>query len=224
MLDIYLIRHAESEMNNNRHLIGGRLNETPLSARGIYHANLLGKRLKDSGVAFNEVYSSTAARTIETAKIVGTQLGYSLDDVVKTTELLELDQGEWEGKPRVDIYTPEVLALINKDNWNFTPPNGESQRAVEERMLRFVNENLLSKYSEGTVAGVFTHGVAIKCLLRGIMDFSPALTYKVNLDDTSITRLKYTDRGWHLVTVNDTAHLLGEDKIEDPYSSAPKSK
>ena len=61
--------------------------------------------------------------------------------------------------------------------------------------------------------------MAIKCLLRGIMDFSSGLTYKINLDNASITRLKYSERGWHLITINDTAHLLGKNKIDDLYSS-----
>lgn len=60
MLDIYLIRHAESEMNNNRHLIGGRSNYTQLSQRGIHQANLLGQRLKQSGIVFDNIYSSSA--------------------------------------------------------------------------------------------------------------------------------------------------------------------
>ena len=103
---------------------------------------------------------------MDTSRHVGTQLGYSLDDVVKTPKLLELDQGEWEGKPRVEIYTPKVLAKINSNNWNFTPPSGESQRTVEERMLKWVNENLISRYLEEITTGIFTHGMAIKCLDR----------------------------------------------------------
>lgn len=218
MLDIYLIRHAESEMNNNGHLIGGRSNSTPLSNRGVYQAKLLGKRLKQSGVVFNDVYSSSAERTQETARNVGLYLGFSLDDVVVTPQLLELDQGDWEGKPREQVYTPEKLSFINANNWEFTPPNGESQKDVEDRMLEWLKEYALSKYPEEKTTGIFAHGMAIKCLLRGIMDFSPNLTYKINLDNTSITRLKYSERGWHLITINDTAHLLGESKIDDPYS------
>jgi len=218
MLDIYLIRHAESEMNNNGHLIGGRSNSTPLSERGIYQANLLGKRLKHSSITFNEVYSSTAERTQETARTVGLHLGYSLNDVIKTPDLLELDQGDWEGKPREQIYTQETLNLINSDNWIFTPPKGESQKDVEERMLGWLNEYVVSTYPEEKIIGIFTHGMAIKSLLRGIMDFSPNLTYKINLDNTAITRLKYDKMGWHLITLNDTAHLFGEEKIDSPYS------
>jgi len=222
MLDIYLIRHAESEMNNNWHLIGGRSNATPLSQRGILQAVSLGKRLKYSGVVFDEIYSSTAKRTLETAKNTGLHSGFSLDDVVKASELLELDQGDWEGKPRDSIYTSEVLNLINSDNWNFTPPNGESQKAVEERMLNWVDRTLISRYSQEKTVGIFTHGFAIKCLLRGIMDFSPSLTYKITLDNASITRLKYSEIGWHLITVNDTAHLFGKDGLDDFYRSAPQ--
>ena len=112
MLDIYLIRHAESEMNNNCHLIGGRSNSTPLSKTGVYQANLLGKRLKQSGVVFDNIYSSSAKRTQETARNVGLHLEFSLDDVVITPKLLELDQCEWEVKARRKFFTPEKLRVI----------------------------------------------------------------------------------------------------------------
>jgi probable phosphoglycerate mutase len=217
MLDIYLIRHAESEMNNNGDLIGGRTNSTPLSDRGIHQANLLGKRLKQSGILFNNIYSSSAKRAQETAEIVGSYLGFSLSDVEVTDKILELSQGDWEGKKREEVYTPERLRQINKNNWKFTPPNGESQKDVEERMLKWINEYVLSEILKKKIVGIFTHGMTIKCLLRGIMDFSPSLTYKISLDNTSITRLGYSERGWHLITVNDTAHLLGENKINDYY-------
>lgn len=199
MLDLYLIRHAESELNRFLQIIGGRSNETPLSENGREQAYLLGERL--SKIPFTVYYSSPAVRSLETARIAhGT-----LDDVVQSPLLLELDQGDWEGKLRTEIYTPEMLARINADNWNFSAPNGESQRAVEERMLCFVNDNLL-QYSDLSCC-VFTHGLAIKCLLRSVMDFSPKITYKIEIENTSITRLKYSDRGWYVITINDTAHL-----------------
>lgn len=85
-------------------------------------------------------------------------------------------------------------------------------------MLKWLKGYVLPGYPEKKTVGIFTHGMAIKCLLRGILDFSPSLTYKINLDNTSITRLKYSAQGWHLVTINDTAHLLGENKIDSLYS------
>lgn len=40
-----------------------------------------------------------------------------------------------EGKPRHECYTPEVLAAIQADGWNFAAPGGESQRQLEERVV-----------------------------------------------------------------------------------------
>ncbi len=210
MLNFYFIRHAESVMNCAPHIIGGRSNETPLSERGKLEAASLGKRLVAENILFDKIYSSTAVRCRETARLVGKHMGFSLVDIVFSGELLELSQGEWQGKPRVEIYTPETVASINTDNWNFTPPNGESQRAVEERMLGFVQREVLPFYTKDRMLslGIFTHGMAIKCLLRGIMKFTPSITYKILLDNTSITRLQYDERGWHLLSVNDTAHLF----------------
>ena len=207
MLDLYLIRHAESEMNLNQHLIGGRSNQTPLSALGNVQALWLGRRLEEQKVLFDQVYCSTAVRTRQTAKIVCELINYPLEDIVYSERILELDEGDWEGQPREQIYTAPILAEINSNNWNFTPPNGESQREVEERMYSWIEENLLAQPRERLIAGVFTHGLAIKCLLRGILESKPGMTYKIELENTSITRLKYDQNGWHLRTVNDTGHL-----------------
>lgn len=45
--------------------------------------------------------------------------------------LQELSQGEWEGKPRDEIYTPEMRQKMNYGQPDFRPPAGESQRQVK---------------------------------------------------------------------------------------------
>ena len=211
MLDLYFIRHAECERNNEPHLIGGRCINSPLSSLGREQGRLLGRRLLQQGVLFDKVYSSTALRCKETALDVGEHLGYSFADIISLDQLLELDQGQWEGQPRVQVYTPEMLAVINADNWEFTPPGGESQRTVEERMLQFVTNELLplDQKDKTITCAIFTHGVAMKCLLRGIMEFTPKITYRVWVDNTGIIRLHYRDDKWYIMSVNNTAHLFG---------------
>jgi len=213
MLDLYLIRHAESEHNKTRHLIGGRSNSAQLSQKGVMQAQLLGKRLATDKVSFDNVYSSPALRAYETAKIACTEIGFPIDKIMRTEDLLELSQGDWEGQLREKVYTPDMLSKIIANNWEFRPPNGESQKDVEERVYNWINKNLVPRYKDDLVAGIFTHDFAIRCLLRAIMDFSPKMTYKVALDNTSINRLSYTDHGWHIVCINDAAHLL------DSYAS-----
>ena len=107
-----------------------------------------------------------------------------------------------------------MIDKINNDNWNFTPPNGESQKTVEERMINWVEETLLNNYRDDSVVGVFTHGMAIKCFLRGVIGFSPKITYKIPLDNTSITRLTYSKR-WDILAIGDSSHLNNDDIVQN---------
>ncbi len=50
-----------------------------------------------------------------------------------------------------------------QDPWNFSPPGGESQKQVEERMVRYVLDNVLPAAKEGgPPALVVGHGLAIR--------------------------------------------------------------
>lgn len=209
MLDLYLIRHAESVMNEQCSLIGGRTETTPLTEFGKKQAELLGKRLTWEGIIFDKVYASPATRTKETVEIICSFMAYPFNRIIYSEQLYEISQGEWEGKPRKEIYTKEMLAQINANNWEFHPPNGESQRDVEERMHNYVKKEALTQ--QGRV-GIFGHSMAFKCLLRSILDSTPKMTYKIVLDNTSITHLKYNDLGWHIISLNDIGHLAGVKK------------
>ena len=208
---ICFIRHGESEYNKlYSHLVGGRSNDTPLSTKGIEQSELLGKYLLNKEVKFDKVYSSPAVRAIGTANIVMGIQKYPLEEILVFDELLELDQGDWTWKLRDEMYTPEIRKIIALDPWNFAPPNGESQRQVEERMLKFVYQNILNKrheYNTDHSIAIFGHGTAIKCTLRGIMNSNPKLTYKMVLENTSITEFVYDGSTLNLSRFNDTSHL-----------------
>lgn len=206
MTVFYLIRHAESDYNLNlSHLIGGRSNHSPLSATGEVQAAKLAYRFQKEGVTFDRWMASPAVRTQRTAEIVRDILNPKA--VIETDDRLqELHQGEWEGKERKLTYTPEVLVTINSDNWNFKAPQGESQREVEERMAAFLVTSLEDVAANTTIA-VFTHGVAIKCLIRNILGSAPPMTVKMAIENTSLTVLRHDNKAWYLDRLNDHAHL-----------------
>ncbi len=209
MTRVYFIRHGESDINlNYRHLIGGQSNYTPLTEYGKNQAELLGKYLLKEKLQFDKVYSSTAIRAIDTAKISLAKIGYTLEDIVLSDKLLELDQGDWTGKHREEIYNNETMKLIDSDPWNFSAPNGESQKQVEERMLKYIYEDILSKNYDNVV--IFGHGVAFKCALRGILNSDPKYTYKLVLENTSISEFNYDGKQLNLVKWNDAYHLKYE--------------
>lgn len=205
MTVFYVIRHAESDYNlNHSHLIGGRSNGSPLSPKGETQAEKLGIRLKNEGVRFTHCIASPAVRTQETAKRVFAIVNPAMT-IVTEDRIQELEQGEWEGKERALIYTPEMRETINSDNWNFKSPQGESQREVEERMYDVVT-SWQDQTGEDVVA-IVTHGVAIKCLLRKFMDATPKMTMRMDIENTSLTVIHRQDNRWSINRFNDHAHL-----------------
>lgn len=58
-----------------------------------------------------------------------------------------------------------------------------------------------------TVA-VISHGLAIKCMLRGLTGSDPHFTTRWCIDNTSVTVVRHSTRkGWEIQRVNDTSHL-----------------
>lgn len=204
MLSIYLLRHAETDYNAHAQFIGGRSNHISLSTKGKQQALGIGKVLKDLDIQFDKVYCSIANRTRQTLDLIVSQTQITNNLISYSEELQELSQGNWEGKLRSEIYTPGQLAEINSNQWLFTPPNGESQKEVEERILGFISSEILDHHTEGNFL-IIGHGIAFKCLLRGILDISSQMAYKLSIDNTSLTKLSYDkEKGWHLNYLNKT--------------------
>ncbi|MEK6825191.1 MAG: histidine phosphatase family protein [Nanoarchaeota archaeon] len=205
MTHLYLIRHAESLANCSREYIWGRMNETPLSDCGKRQAEELGKRLEREKIGFDEIYCSPAVRTRETLRYA--LPGFPLEEVAYCDHLQELDQGEWVGKLKREIYTPEQKAIIDRDNWNFAPLRGESQADVGKRMYTLTSNFILKRTDAPKRIAFFTHGVAIKCLLSILLQSDKAMTWRWEIDNTSITELRYDERLWWPVRINDAAHI-----------------
>lgn len=208
MLTLYLLRHAETDYNAHAQFIGGRSNHIPLSTKGRKQALEVGKLLKDSNIQFDKVFCSIANRTRETFDIISSQAKIIDNAIVYAEELQELSQGDWEGKLRSEIYTPKQLEEINSNQWLFKAPGGESQKEVEERLLNFISSKILEKYTDGNFL-IVGHGIAFKCLLRGILGISSQMAYKLSIDNTSLTKLSYDqDKGWHLNYLNKTNAII----------------
>lgn len=208
---IYLIRHAESEMNQTPELIAGRNPNSPLTSKGEKQAKMLGMHLYRNGIIFGSVYSSSLLRSRMTAELVLAEMGKHNDSIADTPELVEFTQGDWEGKPRDEIYTPEVLQYMNTKGALFVPPKGESQLMVEHRVSSWFMEEILHNpnyLDKNSTIAIFSHGLTIKCFLHFVMNFDERLIYRIRLDNTSVCKLRFTHEGWFIDTLNNTSHLL----------------
>lgn len=221
LLEIYLIRHAETEVNVENHKIGGRSNWTELTKNGIAQARALGERLRSENIFFDAVYSSPAVRTQQTARYCLESMSQPIHGVQLEPLLIELSQGDWEGKLREEIYSrPHVAEGLKRDNWTYIPGDiilGESQEQTAQRMKRCLDE-MIKKHREGRIAA-FSHGLAIKFLLTEEFGYDKKTAYTIPIDNTSITILRHHNGKLTCSTRNDTTHLqqTGITKIKNVY-------
>jgi broad specificity phosphatase PhoE len=222
-LHFCFIRHGESERNLQPELIGGRSPGVHLSTRGVAQARALGLRLRDEGFRFDRVYASSLPRAVETAEVICAELGIAAEDILRSDEIIEFSQGDWEGRPRAEVYTLENLAHISSKGSLFVPPGGESQRMVGRRAAAWIedeilyNPEILSARMPVHIA-VVTHGIVLKCLLHYIMGFDDRLTWRIQLDNCSLSRFLFKKEGWFPICINDSHHLRQVGKVPDLHT------
>ncbi len=207
MKHIYLIRHWETEYNREQKYIWWRSDHLELNWAWIEQARLLWVYLKENEISFDKIFASVAVRAKSTAKISLEIAWMNYGSVLEREDITELSQWDWTWLERDKIYTPERIEEIKKDNWNFKAPNWESQKDVEERMLAFLNDEIISDENENWNYAVYTHWLAIKCLLRGILLSDPKITYRIEIDNTSITKITHDKRWFSIDFVNHVPHF-----------------
>ena len=79
-------------------------------------------------------------------------------------------------------------------------------KEVEKRISDWIKTQLLNQTTPRSIA-IFTHEVAIKCLLRNILEYTPHMMHKIKIDHTGITKLRHDENGWHVLYVNNAEHL-----------------
>jgi alpha-ribazole phosphatase len=216
-INIYLIRHGESEGNIVPDIIGQNY-DVKLTEKGVSQANFLGHRFRNNGIVPDLVCSSTYLRAKTTAKIFGKIVGYGdLEEsgLILTDSLVEYNPGDWKGKKRSEIYEDvQKLKDITYKHMGFLFPNGESYHQVERRASAWLEETII--YDKEILAmadkkevhiAVFSHGQTIKCLLHYILGFDASFLWKIRIGNTSISHVVYNDKGFFLNSINDMAHL-----------------
>lgn len=204
MIDFYLIRHAEAELSFKiAELVGGRCIDSMLTERGVLQARALGRRLRDEGVKFDEVHAGNCTRHLDSTILMCEEIGFPYSIIV-TDALLELSQGEWEGKRKKKTFTKEIELIQRSNLLDFKAPGGESPRDVGYRMMTYllgikdrIDDDSLKK------VGIISSANAIRQAIRGIDMLSPSETWKISINHASISQFRYKrEIGWETLRIN----------------------
>lgn len=212
-LIFHFFRHGQSEANVKNEFIGGD-EDSAITQVGVRQAKVLGQRLKEENLVFEQIYYSPLQRVVLTTKTVCGVAGYNFDKAIVVPALRERNQGVLVGVRSEEIYKGDNGRFITYQGPWFKPPGGESQKMVQRRVSAWLEEEILQNESflksERTLNfAIFGSGINFKCLFMDIMGFDASLLWKIRVDNCSISRFRFNHKGWFIDCVNDTGHLLG---------------
>ncbi|MEX2502872.1 MAG: histidine phosphatase family protein [Trueperaceae bacterium] len=197
--ELWWIRHGRTDWNAAERIQG--VTDVPLNDDGRAQARALAERL--TGQRFDGAFTSDLERAHETAV---TALPSAR--VVPDARLRELAYGLLEGA-RWSEFTEaqaEAARIWREDPVNRRLPDGdsygESYADLTERVQAFLSE----LPARGRFAA-FAHGGTIRSALYALLGNPNGGAWRVAIDNTGITRIRFDARGAVIVTINDHAHL-----------------
>jgi 2,3-bisphosphoglycerate-dependent phosphoglycerate mutase len=199
---ILLVRHGETDWNASGRIQGH--SDTPLNAAGRLQARRAAQRLAREPI--RALYSSDLARAFETAAIIGAPLGLT---VVASPQLRERRYGEWEGLTSAEIqaHYPEQFAIWRARSTDFAPPQGETRNEILTRALAELQTIARRHVREMVV--VVSHGGLCYVLINHILGSVDGDRREFTIGNASIYTLDVTRDQWSVISMNETAHLLG---------------
>ncbi|EKD99656.1 MAG: Phosphoglycerate mutase [uncultured bacterium] len=198
MTKIILIRHGETQTNvkNILHKYGDPDNLTPT---GIKQVELVGERLKTLGL--EKLYASNEYRALQSADIIGKICNL---DITPLEGMEERNWGEFSGKPWSDVKV--VLDPLTLDQrFNYIPPNGESWKTVEERLITAVKKAV--ELNPKKTVGIVTHAGSIRALIPFLLKVPREESFKYDPKNTSITIVEIEGDSITPILIDDTSHL-----------------
>ena len=204
-LRLVLVRHGITDWNREGRFQGHL--DPPLSDVGRRQAVLAGERIAaDPRLRPDRILSSSLRRAAETAGAIAAATGVAVET---DGRLIEIGQGEWEGRTHAEIARTDATRY---ELWRTTdglPPGGETIESTLERLEAAVGD---LGDDAGTVA-VVSHGGTIRVLARLLLELSGTRAWAMDVDNASVSVVERSDGAWHLTRWNDTRHLAGATPI-----------
>jgi probable phosphoglycerate mutase len=192
-----LVRHAVSTANE-KGILAGRDNTVHLSDKGQRQAELLADALLALKVA--GVYSSPIKRCRETMQ---PYLKASRLNATPLSGVQEMDYGKWSGRRLATLSKLPLWSSIQRKPSSVRFPAGESFNEMAARAI----EALTSVAVAGKTVVVCSHGDVIKSLVASALGLHLDNFQKIVIDPASITKLRFHNNDFTIVSVNDTHHL-----------------
>lgn len=158
MLNIYLVRHGQTEWNIERRFQGWL--DSPLTTNGIECALALKEKI--APIKFDRFITSPSDRAVRTLELILPDYASHFE---QDERLREINLGPWQGMTHeaIEELYPEQLKFFYMNPESFNLQHAETYHDIYERINRFIVE-IADAYSldrENTNILVVTHGIAL---------------------------------------------------------------
>lgn len=177
---LYMVRHGQTDFNLQQRYAGST--DVPLNENGINQAYDLSRKL--TGIEFDVIISSSLRRAKQTADIISKS--FPSVPVIAMKCFNERNLGGFEGLTRVEAKEqfPEMYANNCTRQLDNAPPNGETIRQVDERILKALD--LLKVQYVNQVVLLVTHGFVSRIVNRQIKGLSFTDMHSFTLENCQI--------------------------------------
>lgn len=211
MINIYLVRHGETDWNNQGIYQGW--SDIPLNANGLRQAKECAHALES--VVFDRIITSDLVRARVTAETI---LGEREIPFIVDDRLREINFGEWEGLTydEIDAQWEDVIHQMYATPHLVKVPGGDDLETVQARAWAAVKDGL-EGLSSGSNLLIVCHGGTIRTLLCKLVGIPVEFIWRFRQGNTAINIINYygKDSNFHTVQLmNDTSHTT-EQLYED---------
>ncbi|HEB12513.1 MAG TPA: GNAT family N-acetyltransferase [Actinobacteria bacterium] len=203
MLNVILVRHAETIWNEQMRYIGRT--DLDLSKLGQKNIRLLARHLND--VPIREIFSSNMKRAIQTAQVVAANYGLSVD---RRPLLNEIDFGVWEGLTYDEIVRryPRLAEEWSTNPYSVNIPEGEPWSVFTKRVLSGWNEIIemlvVAQADDAKTVLIVTHAGCIKIILAQYLGISKEKAWRIYQDKGALNHLTVKGQEVKIQRINDT--------------------
>ncbi len=191
-LNLILVRHGLTDWNVEGRLLGR--NPIPLNENGQAQAERAARAL--SGLSVEAVYSSPQRRTQQTAEAIARELEHPVET---ESGLDEVWLGHWQGKLVSELRgDPDLENTIEDPTYvcDAIEPAAEVQGRIVGFVERLRSENEKKNYV------LVSHGDPLRLLVVHYLAMELASFRRLEIDNGSVSVLRFTPRGPRLVLLN----------------------
>lgn len=191
MYTLILVRHGESEWNKENRFTGWT--DVDLSEKGVAEAYTAGRKIKESGIHVDVIYTSVLKRAIKTAFYIADECDLLWVKMVKNWRLNERHYGALQGLNKAETakeYGDDQVKIWRR-SYNVQPPLlqpgdercankdpkyrlladediplGESLEMTVQRVLPFWEDKIVASLKKKKTVLVAAHGNSLRALIK----------------------------------------------------------